>query len=47
MKKHKNQKVIASPAYPEVLPWFARRAGIAEAAPYEPGGWDDFSSIAP
>lgn len=31
MKKAKNQNVIASPAYPEVLPWFARRAGITEA----------------
>lgn len=31
MKKSKNQNVIASPTYPEVLPWFARRAGIAEA----------------
>lgn len=31
MKNQKNQNVIASPAYPEVLPWFARRAGIAEA----------------
>ncbi len=31
MKKHKNQNVIATPAYPEVLPWFARRANISEA----------------
>gem|GEM_PF-2446823 len=30
MKKFKNQSVIASPAYPEVLPWFARRANISE-----------------
>ena len=30
MKKHKNHNVIASPAYPEVLPWFARRAHISE-----------------
>ena len=30
MKKAKNQNVIASPAYPELLPWFARRAGISE-----------------
>lgn len=31
MKKSKNQNVIASPAYPEVLPWFARRADITDA----------------
>lgn len=31
MKNTNNQNVIASPAYPEVLPWFARRAGITEA----------------
>jgi hypothetical protein len=31
MKKAKNQNVIASPAYPEVLPWFARRAKISES----------------
>ena len=31
MKKSKNQNVISSPPYPEVLPWFARRAKISEA----------------
>ena len=31
MKKYKNHHVIANPAYPEVLPWFARRAQISEA----------------
>jgi len=30
MKKPNNQKFIATPAYPEVLPWFARRAKISE-----------------
>lgn len=30
MKKVKNQSVNAAPAYPEVLPWFARRAKISE-----------------
>ena len=30
MKTSKNQNVIASPPYPEVLPWFARRAKISE-----------------
>lgn len=30
MKTAKNQNVIAAPAYPEVLPWFARRAKISE-----------------
>jgi hypothetical protein len=30
MKKANNHKVNVTPAYPEVLPWFARRAKISE-----------------
>ena len=31
MKNMKKQDVKKAPRYPEVLPWFARRAGISEA----------------
>ena len=31
MKNTKKQDVKKAPLYPEVLPWFARRAGISEA----------------
>lgn len=30
MKNARNQSVTKKPPYPEVLPWFARRAGISE-----------------
>lgn len=30
MKKSNNHHVTASPRYPEVLPWFARRANISD-----------------
>ena len=30
MKTAKNHSVSKTPPYPEVLPWFARRAGISE-----------------
>ncbi len=30
MKNTMNQSVSKKPPYPEVLPWFARRAGISE-----------------
>lgn len=31
MKNKMNHSVTKTPPYPEVLPWFARRAGISEA----------------
>lgn len=31
MKNAQNHSVTKKPPYPEVLPWFARRAGISEA----------------
>ena len=31
MKNNMNHSVTKTPPYPEVLPWFARRAGISEA----------------
>ena len=31
MKNAKNHSVTKTPPYPEVLPWFASRAGISEA----------------
>ena len=32
MKNARNHSVSKTPPYPEVLPWFAKRAGISEAS---------------